>query len=80
MTIQASDYHLSIDHHWDFVRLTKFEPKFLLTLTFFSFIFYSGNWGWGFGVTLLSHCHISHDMVTATVIDYEVVIEGSKRF
>ena len=31
-------------------------------------------------MTSLLHCHESHDMVTLTVTDHEIVIEESRRF
>jgi len=49
-----------------------------LDLSFFSFIFYPGKLGWG--VTSLSLCHKSHDMVTVIITNHEIIIEGSKRF
>ena len=65
------------------VKLTKFESKSLLTLFFFSFLFfYLLSWevGLEFGVTVILYCHKSHDTVTVTVTDYKIAIKRSRRF
>ena len=67
----------SVDIRWYIVRLTKFKLKFLLTLFFF---FYLLSWELGLGMTSLSQCHKSHNMVTATVTGHKIAIEESKRF